>query len=247
MKADMTDDGSGPRTMQHLLFDIDSTMIDTSRSGMRAMLDAGRELYGDGFTTEGIDYAGRLDPLIVHELLERIGVEPSAEAHGAFRRTYRGHLERRLREPGVARALRGVPEVLGKLRSDPGVVLGVLTGNYRETGSMKLAASGIDPAWFRVGVWGDESPHWPARRDHLPPIAIERFGALSARVIDPATVTIIGDTPHDVRCGRVNGCRVLGVATGRFGASELKDAGADLAVEDLSEVDRIVSYLRGGG
>ena len=229
--------------MNHLLFDIDSTMIDTRRSGMRAMLDAGRELFGETFSTEGIDYAGRLDPLIVHDLLVRIGVEPTPDAHTRFRERYRGHLERHLREPGVARSLPGVAALLGRLREAEDVVLGVLTGNYRETGSMKLTASGIDPEWFRVGVWGDESPHWPARRGHLPPIAIERFSALSGRRVDPGTVTIIGDTPHDVSCGLEGGCRVVGVATGRFGVDELRGAGAHHVVGDLSDVEAMVSLL----
>lgn len=230
--------------MHHLLFDIDSTMIDTNRSGMLAMRDAGRELFGEAFSTDGIDYAGRLDPLIVHELLVRVGVEPVAEAHSRFRTVYRRHLAERLRTPGVARSLPGVAGVLEALRASDDVVLGVLTGNYRETGSMKLAASGIEPEWFRVGVWGDESPHWPARREHLPPIGIQRFSDLVGRLIDPRSVTIIGDTPHDVSCGLASGCRVLGVATGRFDVQTLERAGADHVVSDLSDVDRVVAYLR---
>ncbi len=231
--------------MNHLLFDIDSTMIDTSRSGMRAMRDAGIELFGEGFSTEGIDYAGRLDPLIVHELLARAGVDPTPQAHARFRACYRGHLDRRLREPGVARSLPGVAPLLARLREAEDVVLGVLTGNYRETGSMKLEASGIDPSWFRVGVWGDESPHWPARREHLPPIAIDRFARLAGREVDPSSVIVIGDTPHDVSCGLASGCRVLAVATGRFDIAALRGAGASVVVGDLSDVGAIESYLRG--
>lgn len=232
--------------MTYLLFDIDSTLIDSSRSGMGAMLDAGRELFGAGFTTEGIEYAGRLDPLIVHDLLERIGVRPTSEAHAHFRGVYRGHLERRLSAPGVARSLPGVDVLLSRLRGERRVSLGLLTGNYEETGCLKLRASGIDPLWFGVRVWGDESPLWPARRDHLPPIGIERFGALAGRRVDPERVMIIGDTPDDVRCAKVNGCRVLAVATGKFRVDALKDSGADVVLEDLSDVTRVMSILMGG-
>lgn len=232
--------------MAYLLFDIDSTLLDSSRSGMRAMLDAGRELFGEGFSTEGIEYAGRLDPLIVHDLLVRIGVEPTAAAHGRFREVYRGHLEQRLAAPGVARTLRGVDSLLERLRRESGVSLGLLTGNYEETGSLKLRASGIDPAWFGVRVWGDESPHWPAKREHLPPIGIRRFGERSGRPIEAERVMIIGDTPEDVRCARVNGCGVLGVATGKYPVEELRAAGASQVVEDLSDVERVMGILLGG-
>ena len=229
--------------MTYLLFDIDSTLIDSSRSGMSAMLDAGRELYGERFSTEGIEYAGRLDPLIVHDLLVRIGEEPTPSTHARFRAVYQRHLERRLSNPGVARMLPGVEVLLGQLRADRRASMGLLTGNYEETGSLKLRASGIDPMWFGVRVWGDESPHQPARRDHLPPIGIERFGALTGAAIAPDRVTIIGDTPDDVRCARVNGCRVLAVATGRFGSDALRESGADVVVEDLSDVAGVMSIL----
>lgn len=232
--------------MAYLLFDIDSTLLDSSRSGMRAMLDAGRELYGEAFSTEGIEYAGRLDPLIVHDLLVRVGVEPTAESQRRFREVYRDHLARRLRVPGVARTLRGVDPLLERLRAMSGVWLGLLTGNYEETGSLKLRASGIDPEWFGVRVWGDESPHWPAKREHLPPIGIQRFGARAGVRVEAERVMIIGDTPEDVRCARVNGCGVLGVATGKYGMEELRAAGASHVVEDLSDVERVMGILLGG-
>lgn len=232
--------------MAYLLFDIDSTLLDSSRSGMRAMLDAGRELYGESFSTEGIEYAGRLDPLIVHDLLVRIGVEPTAEAQRRFREVYRGHLERRLTVPGVARTLRGVDPLLQRLRGMNGVSLGLLTGNYEETGSLKLRASGIDPDWFGVRVWGDESPHWPAKREHLPPIGIQRFGARAGVRVEAERVMIIGDTPEDVRCAMANGCGVLGVATGKYAAAELRAAGATHVVEDLSDIECVLGILLGG-
>ena len=54
-----------------ILFDIDMTLITTGGSGMKAMGDAGRELFGESFATGGIDFAGRLDPLIISEMLAR--------------------------------------------------------------------------------------------------------------------------------------------------------------------------------
>ena len=41
----------------------------------------------------------------------------------------------------------------------PRVILGVLTGNFAETGRLKLRHCGIDPDAFQLHVWGDESPH----------------------------------------------------------------------------------------
>lgn len=229
--------------MTYLLFDIDSTLIDTQRSGMLAMLDAGRQLYGEGFTADGVDYAGRLDPLILHDLLSGAGVDVSPSAVAGFRTEYFAKLRRRLEAPGAVRMLPGVGELLARLRGEPGVRLGLLTGNYEESGVLKLRACGIDPAWFEVRVWGDESPMWPPCRDHLPPVGIRRFAKRDGRSVDPASVTIIGDTPHDVRCGLSNGCNVLAVATGRYGVAALREAGAEHVVDDLSNSERVAEVL----
>ncbi|MBX3317129.1 MAG: haloacid dehalogenase-like hydrolase [Phycisphaeraceae bacterium] len=229
--------------VRYLLFDIDSTLIDTQRSGMLAMLDAGRELYGEGFTTDGVEYAGRLDPLIVNDLLSAAGVGASPFSIADFRAVYFAKLRLRLEVPGTAQMLPGVGGLLARLTDEPGVRLGLLTGNYEESGVMKLRACGIDPALFEVRVWGDESPLWPPCRDHLPPVGIRRFAERAGRSVDPATVTIIGDTPHDVRCGLSNGCHVLAVATGRYSAEALRDAGAELVMDDLSNTERVAEFL----
>jgi phosphoglycolate phosphatase len=92
-------------------------------------------------------------------------------------------------------------------------------------------------------VWGDESPHHPPLREHLPPVGLERYRRHTGRELEPRRATVIGDTPHDVRCARVHGCRSLGVATGSFRVDALREAGADLALDDLSDTERVLNWL----
>jgi phosphoglycolate phosphatase-like HAD superfamily hydrolase len=231
--------------MDLILFDIDSTLLDSSRSGMSAMRDAGTELFGPAFTTDGIEYAGRLDPLIVSELLARVGADTSEAAHRHFRACYKRHLETRLSTPGIARTLRGVDTLIHRLHDTPAHTLGVLTGNYAETGRMKLRASGLDPEWFPISVFGDESPHTPPARWHLPPLGMERYAKFRGTPVAPDRVTVVGDTPDDVSCALANGCRVLGVATGKYSVEALRDHGATLALPDLSDTERVLSFLAG--
>lgn len=225
-----------------IFFDIDATMLVSGGAGIKAMVDAGAELYGPGFTAAGIPVAGRLDPLILADMLMRNGQEPTPAAMSRMREVYRVHLAARLAF-GVGRALPGVLPLLDRLGGMESVALGVLTGNFEETGSMKLRACGIDPGRFAVRVWGDESPHNPPCRDHLPGVGLERYKRIYGRPADPRLVTVVGDTPHDVACARAHGCRSLGVATGQFSRDELLDAGADRAVADLSETHDIAAWL----
>jgi phosphoglycolate phosphatase-like HAD superfamily hydrolase len=139
-----------------------------------------------------------------------------------------------------------VREVLGALGSHEAFTIGLLTGNFAETGRMKLTACGIDPEQFAVCAWGDESPHDPPERAHLPPVAMGRYRERYGRAIDPGRVTIIGDTPHDVRCALAHGCRALAVATGQHGVPELTAAGAHRSVSDLAATEDIVGWLLSG-
>lgn len=236
-----------------LLFDVDATLVSTSQAGILSLVDAGRELHGSGFDIRGTDFAGRLDPLIIRDLLHNNGIDPTPEQVSSLRAGYARHLAGRLRRPGTAQALPGVLQLLAELEglrdhAPPEVppesrpTLGLLTGNWEDTGRLKLTAAGIEADRFDIAVWGDHSPHDPPAREHLPPVAMERARA-AGRPADPAQVTIIGDTPHDVACALASGCRCLAVATGHTDTATLRQAGAHHAVDDLTDTARILDWL----
>jgi phosphoglycolate phosphatase len=227
-----------------ILFDIDGTLLRTEGAGIAAMLDAGRELYGPKLEADGIPIAGRLDPLIMADMLTRIGLDLTPARMAAFRARYASRLAQRLVPPyfGV-RAMPGVAEIVSQLRTMPEVTLGLLTGNFAETAELKLRACGLDPSHFIINAWGDDSPSAPPTRDDLPGIAMQRYHAAQGRSIAGERVVIIGDTPHDVRCAKAHGCRSLGVATGKSSVPDLTAAGAEWAVEDLGETRRVLEWL----
>lgn len=238
---------NGERIDRLVLFDIDATLIATGGLGMRAILSATQELFGAHCTSTGIEYAGRLDPLIIGDLLRGNGVAATPENAGRLRETYRRHLVEQLRSWENARALPGALDLLAQVERLPGVTMGLLTGNFPETGAIKLRACGIDPGRFGLSVWGDESPHSPPARDHLPAVALGRLARDRGRAIEPSNAIVIGDTPHDVSCALVNGCRCIGVATGRYTIEDLSRAGAHLALPDLTDGCRVVDFIRSAG
>lgn len=221
-----------------ILFDIDGTLLRTERCGVASMTQAGQELFGAHFGFEGIEVAGRLDCLIWRDLCRRNEIEDCPANHDRFRSRYGQILAERLTRDPLARALPGVAPLLAALRRREDVVLGLLTGNYPETGRMKVSAAGLDPDQFLVGAWGIDGDS----RRALPPVAMRRHRELVGRDIHPERVVIIGDTPHDVDCARHNGCRVIGVATGSFASDQLREAGADVAVETLED-ERVARFL----
>ena len=136
-------------------------------------------------------------------------------------------------------ALPGVTELIEALSQETETCLGLLTGNYPETGRMKIEAAGLDLDSFAVAVWGVDGAH----RRELPVVAMEQYAAHTGRTIEPQDVLIIGDTVHDIDCARANGCRCLAVATGVGTADELAAHEPDLLVDDLSDTSSILAWI----
>ncbi len=227
-----------------VLFDIDATLLRTQRAGVDAMGAAGRSLVDPEFDENRIEYAGRLDPLIIADLLQTHGREASSQAIDAFAAAYQRELRSLLdADPQRAEPCPGVPELLDELERLQGVTLGLLTGNFEATGSIKLRSAGLNPERFAVRVWGDDSPHEPPSRDHLPGVAIERQSARTGGAWSGERSLIIGDTVHDIACALAHGCRSLGVATGSYSVDALAESGADRAVDDLSDTSSIVEWI----
>jgi phosphoglycolate phosphatase-like HAD superfamily hydrolase len=216
-----------------VLFDIDGTLMTCAGAGMQAMARAGEALFGERVSFDGIVPAGSVDPHLFRAALMQSDALDLAPEHDRFRARYVEEIERTLAEraDGV-RAYDGVHALLDEVftREDD-VVPGLLTGNYGQSARTKLRAVGIDPTRFVVTAFGDEAPTRPG----LVALAMQRWARERERSVDPSEVVVVGDTPHDVDCALANGCAVLAVATGRYSASELRDAGATVVVDHLAD------------
>ena len=107
---------------------------------------------------------------------------------------------------------------------------------------LKLGHLGIE-SFFAFGGFGDDHVD---RND----IAAEALSAADAYLrsqhhvhADPQRTTVIGDTPHDVRCARSISARAIAVATGGASMSELAAESPDLLVRDLSDGDAILEIV----
>src|SRR4051812_16676628 len=165
--------------------------------------------------------AAGIDGPIAHEhlpvILERLEVELAAGAEA-------------LRTGG--RVLPGVPELLERLATTPGVLQTVLTGNTEVNALAKLVAFDLD-RWIDIEVGAFGSDH--ADRMELVPIAVERAARVRGRTFAPDDIWVIGDTQHDLACAQVAGAHCVLVATGRIARAELERLGADAVFADLSD------------
>jgi phosphoglycolate phosphatase-like HAD superfamily hydrolase len=222
-----------------VLFDIDGTLLLSHRAGTQSMLAAVQELFGDHMTIDGVEIAGRMDPLIWECVALANGVADPAAHHNRFREVYGDHLTRCLAAGHRVDLLPGIRDLVEALARHDGVTLGLLTGNYPETGRLKIEAAGLDPELFPVAAWGDDG----ASRRALPAVAMRRYEQVTGRPVDPRDVVVIGDTIHDIDCARAQGCRCLAVATGGSTREALAEQEPDLLVDDLSDTAVIVDWV----
>lgn len=223
-----------------ILFDIDGTLLLSGRAGMRAMTRAFSQTFGIGDVFAGESFGGRTDSYLVSKALTRAGLPDTAENHHRFRDAYLPLLAEEIRHPGTGHKglMPGARELLEALHDYDHLHLALLTGNYREAAEIKLQHFEL---WdfFEWGAFSDDH----ADRNQLVPIAKSRAETYDIPVEAIERVIVIGDTPHDVECARVAGATCIAVATGGYTVEQLREAGADQVLQDLSDTGRVLALL----
>jgi phosphoglycolate phosphatase len=164
-----------------------------------------------------------------HDLLARYSAELTA-AFGA-----RCDL---LAEHG--RVLPGAQEALAATSRLPGMIQSVLTGTIRQNAACKLRAFGLD-GYLDLDIGGFGSDVYPRGTQIVRSIdlANEKYGV---RML-PSDVVYVADSIRDVAAAEVAKVRCVGVASGRSTAAELRDAGADPVLDDLTDTAQVVAAV----
>lgn len=211
------------------VFDIDGTLLVTrDLVHWRALRQAMLEAYGVDTTIAGIPYHGMTDLSILRAALAREGVMDIQ-----FAASLPKALEVVRREVDANRSqiypevCPGIGALLTKLRSQS-KLLGVASGNLESVGWHKIEAAGLRDC-FSFGFFSDQCE----TRAGIFQNALERV----RRVLGPeARTCFVGDTPADVKAAREIGAQIVAVASGTFGAEELKACEPDLCVEHCEEL-----------
>jgi len=222
-----------------LLWDIDGTLTLSGGAGMAALEAALQREFGVGAPTptKGIDFAGRTDTWIMRQIFARIGL-PGSEANlSRLLAAYLAELPAALQNPGTC-ILPGVSAALEQLAARGDCAQALLTGNVERGARIKLNHHGLSH-YFAFGAFADDSEF----RNELGPFALRRARAHHGVEFAPDRVFVIGDTPHDIACGKAIGARTVAVATGRYSVAELRAESPTLVFADLSDTAALLSAL----
>jgi len=209
------------------MWDIDGTLISVGGAGERAMNHAIKEIFGiDGDLNE-IDYAGRTDTRIAHMLHEYFEIEKTEASIESFLQSYLSQLEIEMQTTRMY-VLPGVIEALEAIEKHPNTWQGLLTGNLAIGAEIKLSHYSI---WhyFPFGAFSDLSLDRNEIAKHAPAVAKKHTGI----DFDPANIYVIGDTPHDIECGKVISAKTIAVCTGKYNAEDLTQHKPDFLFEEL--------------
>jgi phosphoglycolate phosphatase-like HAD superfamily hydrolase len=219
---------SEPSPFRAVLFDIDGTLLYTGGAGGVAWQRAFAELHGvDAEVAEHTD-AGMTDPQIAAILFrEVLGREGSPTERSRAIGCYLKHLPDAVAESSGFRVMPGVEDLLPEL-IEKGLLLGLVTGNIEAAAHIKLARGGLN-RFFSFGGYGSDS----ANRTALTKAALGRGELVSGGTLGDGSCIAIGDTPRDVKAGHGAGIQVVGVATGTYSVDQLREAGADWALETV--------------
>ena len=221
-----------------LLFDIDGTLT-WGGPAKEAFGFALEGTFGTAGPIADHDFSGKTDPLIMRELLTAAG-HASCEIEAGLPRfwdLYLSELDARIGAEPVT-VLPGVRALVGALAARDDVFLGLVTGNVEGAAMLKLRSAGL---WERFPVGGFGSDH--EARNELPAVALRRAAAHWGRPFRGEHAVIIGDTPRDIECSRAVGAATVAVATGRFSAEDLRDAGADRVLAGFADTRATVEAL----
>ena len=200
-----------------VLFDIDGTILWGGPLWKDAFIEAVSH-YMPGVKFPRVSFGGKTDIQICREMIA--AAEPSLlTAEQTMQKIIDRYVTNARREVMTrgheVTVLPGVKEILQKLQNHPDILLGLLTGNVRAGADVKLGAVGL-AHHFRTGVYGDD--HWD--RYKLPALAASRVQQDFGVTFTGKQIVIIGDTIHDVGCGKSIGARSIAVGTGRGVATE---------------------------
>ncbi len=235
--------------MHICLLDIDGTLILSGGAGQKAFAQTLADEFGIGEIIHPVMFAGRSDRAIVMELFRLHGVDESSENWQRFCQAYLSRLEAAL-VTNKGYVLPGAIELVHTLAQRNDVALGLLTGNVLEGAKRKLLHYNMWH-WFAFGGYGDDHVH---RND----IAAAALAAAQAHVTQlrngnhlngqhfDGEIIVIGDTPHDVTCGRSIGARCVAVPTGHTTADELRQTNPDVLVNTLEDIAPILALLDRG-
>jgi len=238
MRPNSPKEANAPPDLTAVLFDIDGTLLDMRGVGRQSFVTALETTFGFRDELTYINFAGNTDLNVLQQVMAHQGRKLTQEDSDRFHRQLPMELEAAAHKARLV-LYPGVRELLEALSAAPDVLLGLVTGNVEACAWIKLRQFDLHNH-FVLGAFGDEH----ADRNEIARLCLQRVQArLEPRQALKACF-LIGDTPNDIAAAHAIGAVSIAVATGKFSITDLKAAGADVALSDLSDTACVMALMK---
>jgi phosphoglycolate phosphatase-like HAD superfamily hydrolase len=222
-----------------ILFDIDGTLLLTGGAGKAAFNRAFAQIYQIENAWGDIHPDGRTDPSLITELFEKnLRRRPSPQEAARLREAYAQGMEQTLEQAPNFRLMPGVESLIPRLAGREGISLGLATGNFEETAYLKLKRAGLKD-FFPFGGFGSDF----SDRLQLTRAALQRGYMKAGSFISLEDCFLVGDTVHDIRCGKILGLNTIAVATGATSKGELANYRPDFLLDSLENSEEVLTIF----
>lgn len=223
-----------------MLWNVDLTLVDVTIVTRDAYAEAFRAVTGRPLV-KLVPPMGRPDSEIIFETLAVNGVVAEDDHLPRFLDALAAAFaDRRKRIAKEGRAMAGAKDALRSVARLDGVTQTVLTGTIKSNAMLKLRAFGLDKyVDFELGGYGEE----PYSKASLLQVAQGRARDRLGVPFTADNTVLIGDSTRDVQTARIGGAKMIAVASGRSTAADLREAGADIVLPDLSNAAEVVAAI----
>ena len=207
-------------TQEHVLFDLDGTLVDTRDAVAECYRRVFRQQLGRNFPPPSLEI-GELFAMRPHELFARIEPERVEDLYQAYQDTYPACIDR-------VRVFAGVAEMIEALVA-AGRKPSLVTNKGRARTRIDLGVAGVAPERFAAIVTAEDTVE---RKPHPAPLllGLARAGATAGEAL------YVGDGPQDVLAAQAAGMPAIAVTYGFYERSALEGLGPDAIVASVAEL-----------
>lgn len=207
-----------------ILFDCDGTLVDGQHMIIDSMKAASKKMH---LPYPGDEVTRRIVGLSLFEAISLVFPEENADVHEELKAHFIKHFQYlRSLDDQHEPLYKGIKDILLRL-NEKGYLLGVATGKSLRGLKHTIANNGLEDLFVTLNT-ADQGPGKPN------PAMIE--AAISDTGVKKENLYMIGDTTFDMEMARRAGVTAIGVSWGYHEVAELKEAGADYIIHQISEL-----------
>ena len=229
-----------------VLWNIDQTLLDVTKVVRAAYAEAFAAITGRPLVALP-QMVGYTEPEIFFDALGRNGVSLRADGESErlvvpFGAEFATRLAaRRALLTASGTLMPGAAEALAAVGGLQGVVQSVLTGSSRPNAALKLRAFGLD-RYLDVTIGGFAGSEVYPKGALLRVVRLRAEEKYKESFTERATI-YIADSPRDVEAAKTGGATSVAVASGRASTAELRGAGADVVLPDLTDPSPLINLI----